>query len=97
MVLYCDSEVLSYLRSIVIMYKSETLIKTCIELYCIVLYKDNITAILVGVVNVLCGGVNSLINQSQCNMHITFIYLTLFLLNTSCHVLANSVDPDQLA
>ena len=34
MVLYCDNEVLSYLRSIVIMYRSETLINTCIVLYC---------------------------------------------------------------
>ena len=29
--------------------------------------------------------------------HLTILVLTLRLLNMTCHVLANSVDPDQLA
>ena len=36
--------------------------------------------------------VHCLIYSAQC-----FHHLTLLMLNTTCHVLANNVDPDQLA
>ena len=35
--------------------------------------------------------------MAETTLHIRGVWLTLFLLNTTCPVLANNVDPDQLA